>query len=112
MRLFFETDGQGISFLAAIPLGFLLAVCLDCAKGRMVLRAVLDVIVLMICGFILLLLTVFLSEEMLRIYHLLGLATGGVLYLRGTWRIKRSMILTARKRKKLKTEGILNAQNE
>lgn len=111
MRLFFETSGQGIAFLAAIPVGFLLAACLDCAKGKPLLRAVLDIAVLMLSGFVLLLLTVLLSEEKLRIYHLLGLVIGAFLYLKGAGEVKR-MIAAFYLRKKQKIEGVSGLDGE
>ena len=44
MTLFFETAGQAQAFLAAVPLGLLLAACLDASVLAGPLRPVADVL--------------------------------------------------------------------
>ena len=84
MTLFFETAGQAQAFLAAVPLGLLLAACLDASVLAGPLRPVADVL-------------------MMRLYHLLALLTGAVLYTQGIGRLVR--LIRARLKKAKKTDG-------
>ena len=114
MRLFFETGAQSASFLAAVPIGFALAFCLDWLKGKQVLRLVLDVCFFLLAGLSLLVLTIFLSEEKLRLYHLLGMIVGSLLYVRGIRAFVRGIIrfFQNRKRNIDDAEGIPASQGE
>ena len=47
MTLFFETAGQAQAFLAAVPLGLLLAACLDASVLAGPLRPVADVLMML-----------------------------------------------------------------
>ena len=83
MTLFFETLQQSSSFLAAILLGMLIAAGLCfCSPGGMC-RMILDLIVLLSGGIALILLTVLLRDMSVRLYHLLGIFCGSILYLCG-----------------------------
>ena len=97
MKLFFETSAQAYSFLAAVPVGFGTALCLDVGKRENLWRVVLDLLLLLLCGYALLVLVFALQEDGLRMYHLLGVTTGGLLYMRGIGSIKRG-ILSIKKR--------------
>lgn len=114
MRLFFETGGQSASFLLAVPIGFALAVCLDWLKEKQMVRLLLDVGFFLLSGLSLLILTMLLSEEKLRLYHLLGMSIGGLLYLRGIRVVGRGMMdfFQKHKRKKHEAEGIYTSQSE
>lgn len=91
MNLFFETAGQSLCFLLAIPIGLLLAFLLDGSHGEGIARAVMDVLSLIGAGTALLALTVFLQDEKLRMYHVLGMLVGCILYTGGVGRLRRGI---------------------
>lgn len=100
MNLFFETAGQSICFLAAVPVGLALAFLLDGCRSEGVIRAILDVVSLISAGIALLTLTVFLQDEKLRLYHVLGMLVGCILYMGGVGRMRYAI----RKRTRLAVE--------
>ena len=51
MKLFFETAGQAQAFLAAVPLGLVLAACLDASVLAGPLRPLADVLMMLTAGF-------------------------------------------------------------
>lgn len=91
MRLFFETSLQAEAFLAAVPLGFFLAAGFDLTSAVRRGRAVLDVLLLLACAGALLCLMRFMKDEGLRLYHLLALCAGALLYVRGVGGLLRAL---------------------
>ena len=103
MTLFFETAGQAQAFLAAVPLGLLLAACLDASVLAGPLRPVADVLVMLTAAASLMAMMLLARDEALRLYHLLALLTGAVLYTQGIGRLVR--LIRARLIKAKKTDG-------
>lgn len=91
MRLFFETAGQAQRFLFMAPLGFLVAMCLDADAWAGRLRPVVDVLLLLACGFLMLTAIAIYRESGLRAYHLLGLLVGAILYMQGVGKVIRGI---------------------
>ena len=87
MKLFFETENQALVFLLTVPIGMLLFFFLDGREEQGVWRFVMDLLSFCICGASLFMLFWGFGQEILRIYHLLGLVTGGMLYMKGMSRI-------------------------
>lgn len=112
MRLFFETGGQGAGFLAAAALGFALAMLLDGGRSHPLWRAALDVLLLTAVGAALLWLNLFLAQERLRSYHLLGMTVGALLYVRGTGEIRRAALRFLKGRKKRNAAGNCAPESE
>ena len=100
MKLFFETSGQAQAFLAAVPLGMLLAAALDLSRYTGRLKPAADVAALLLCSLSLLALTLALRDASLRLYHVLAVVIGALLYAGGVGRV----ISAARKRFRKKTE--------
>ncbi|MBQ8151069.1 MAG: hypothetical protein IJ041_11195 [Clostridia bacterium] len=92
MKLFFETSLQASSFLLMIPAGILLALLTDLTVPVGRSKPVLDVLVMLFCGFLLAYLVIVTGDERLRLHHLLAVLTGAVLYLTG---IRRVFVLIA-----------------
>lgn len=92
MTLFFETSRQAWCFLCMTPVGMAAALLMDAdvIAGR--LRAIADVLLLLLAGLGALVMIVLCRETGLRLYHLLGLMTGAVLYLQGIGKIIRLCI--------------------
>lgn len=88
MNLFFETADQGVCFLCAIPLGVLLSFFLDGRQHYGAVRALMDAAAMLCAGIALLALTAFLQEEKLRMYHVLGLLVGCILYVTGVGKLR------------------------
>lgn len=103
MTLFFETVGQAQAFLAAVPLGLLLAACLDASVLAGPLRPVADVLMMLAAAASLMAMMLLARDEALRLYHLLALLTGAVLYTQGIGRLVR--LIRARLKKAKKTDG-------
>ena len=103
MTLFFETAGQVQAFLAAVPLGLLLAACLDASVLAGPLRPVADVLVMLTAAASLMAMMLLARDEALRLYHLVALLTGAVLYTQGIGRLVR--LIRARLKKAKKTDG-------
>lgn len=101
MNLFFETANQAGCFLAAVPIGFITAIGLDLGKREGVARFLLDVLVLAATGIALVVLLLLRREESLRLYHMLGLGVGALLYYSGIGKLGR---LTRSKKQKKKNE--------
>ena len=100
MKLFFETAGQAQAFLTAVPLGLLLAACLDASALTGPLRPLADALLVLGGGLALMAAMLLVRDETLRIYHLLALLTGAVLYSRGIGRLVRMARARIKKRKK------------
>ena len=107
MNLFFETANQAGCFLAAAPIGFAAAMGLDLGRREGIARFVLDVLVLSASGIALVVLLLLGREESLRIYHMLGLGVGALLYTSGIGRLGR---LARAKIQKKKIEKQLGKQ--
>ena len=115
MKLFFETSGQSVCFLLMIPVGFLLALLLDAdvIAGR--LRSAADIALLLLAGAACLWLIVLTGERGLRVYHVLGLLSGAVLYLCGIGRVIRILklkIRSARQEKDIHAEKCIHSEGK
>ena len=83
MKLFFETAAQASVFLLTVPLGLLLAFLVDLSGRTGTLRPLWDVLT-MLAGFAAAgAAIVLLGDSGLRIYHILAMLTGMLLYLLG-----------------------------
>ncbi|MEG0125172.1 MAG: hypothetical protein RR816_03725 [Clostridia bacterium] len=91
MRLFFETGDQAHIFLAVLPIGFLLAMSFDASSFAGKLRPVMDVLCLLMSGLAFIMLLLVFRDDGLRVYHMLALLTGAVLYLCGMGRLFRAI---------------------
>ncbi len=89
MNLFFETAHQAGSFLAAAPIGFVVAMGLDVGRRGGIARFLLDVLVLSAAGLALVVLLLLGREESMRLYHMLGLGVGALLYSGGIGKLSR-----------------------
>lgn len=101
MTLFFETAGQAGAFLFTLPLGFALALCLDMLSASGKLRPLLDVFVLLGGGAVLGWLILLMQSEEMRMFHVLALLLGALIYLGGVGRLlarlKKRMVSGRRK---------------
>lgn len=104
MRLFFETGGQASAFLFTLPLGFLLALFLDVTRYTGHLRPILDVLALVGCAITLLILTLFMRDQSARMFHVLAILTGAVLYICGVGRLIHGIIRRIKRLKKAAQE--------
>ena len=100
MTLFFETAGQAQAFLAAVPLGLVLATCLDASALAGPLRPVADVLMMLTGAAALMAMMLLARDEALRLYHLLAILTGAVLYTQGIGRLVRLIRERLQKAKK------------
>lgn len=100
MRLFFETAGQAQAFLSAVPLGLLLAACLDASALTGPLRPLTDAVLVLGGGLALMATMLLARDETLRMYHLLALLIGAVLYNQGIGRLVRMACGRIKNRKK------------
>lgn len=100
MKLFFETALQPWFFLLTLPIGFLICFFLDMRTFSHWVSLILDLSVLLL-GTIALIGSLLVSnEKSLRLYHLLGLVTGGILYTGGIGKVRRLFRKGLRSRKK------------
>ena len=100
MTLFFETAGQAQAFLAAVPLGLVLAACLDASALAGPLRPVADVLMMLTGAAALMAMMLLARDEALRLYHLLAIFSGAVLYTQGIGRLVRLIRELLQKAKK------------
>ena len=100
MTLFFETAGQAQAFLAAVPLGLVLAACLDASALAGPLRPVADVLMMLTGAAALMAMMLLARDEALRLYHLLAIFSGAVLYTQGIGRLVRLIRERLQKAKK------------
>lgn len=91
MKLFFETALQMKFFLLMIPLGFIVCFLLDNGMTSVAFRFVLDLLVMILCGFCIVLYMLVLDETSIRFYHMLGLICGSILYMCGAARFRRGL---------------------
>jgi len=87
MTLFFETGNQAVCFLVMLPAGLLTAFMLDIRLRSPYIRPLADVLILLAAGITLLYAVVLCREPVFRLYHLLGLCAGAVLYMQGIGKI-------------------------
>lgn len=115
MTLFFETAHQVWSFLGAVPAGFLVALCLDAGRNEGIIRMALDLLLLSVLGLGTVVMISLFRDQSLRLYHLLGMLLGAILYLQGLCRLK-SYLVRVIKQKRLRKrnieEGIDHSKNE
>lgn len=104
MRLFFETGGQANAFLFTLPLGFLLALFLDVTRYTGHLRPVLDVCALVGCALTLLALILFMRDQGARLFHILAIFTGAILYICGVGRLLRCSVRRIKKKLRMRKE--------
>ena len=83
MKLFFESAVQAECFLRMLVLGFAAALCLDCGGVLGRFRFAADVLLLIVLGLAALCLCAVHQTDGVRLYQLLGLALGALLYSRG-----------------------------
>lgn len=100
MRLFFETADQARAFLAAVPLGIALAACLDLTSLTGPLRPLADAMTVLAGGAALMAAMLLVRDESLRLYHLLAVLCGAVIYTCGLGRLARAARERLRARKK------------
>lgn len=89
MRLFFETSMQARVFIALLPVGLLLAACVDAASIARKTKPFWDIVILLACGLGLVVFLALLKDDGVRGYHLLAILTGILLYVCGIGRLWR-----------------------
>ncbi|MDD3334197.1 MAG: spore cortex biosynthesis protein YabQ [Eubacteriales bacterium] len=99
MKLFFETARQAQVFLLTIPLGFALALGFDLSSLSGRFRPLWDVLLFLGCAFALICMTLLTKDEGLRIYHLLAVLCGMLLYFCGFGSLWRNVSHKLRQRK-------------
>ena len=104
MKLFFETEIQSLSFLMTLPLGFAMALLLDINRASAFFRCLADILTVLLAGFSLMLVVIWRGENALRLYHLLGLLAGAVLYVSGVGRLWRAARGKSRQKRKLRQD--------
>ena len=87
MTLFFETSRQAWCFLCLLPVGLAAAFLLDTDVIAGKLRPLADVFFLVVTGLAVLVMIVLCRDSGLRLYHMLGVLTGALLYLGGIGKI-------------------------
>ena len=83
MTLFFETAMHSQIFLTMVPLGFILGILLDVLGPYKWFRALIDVILMLLCASAIALLVIVFHDDRVRIYHLLGCMVGWMIYTLG-----------------------------
>lgn len=91
VRLFFETSIQAEAFLFTMPLGFLVAACFDLTSFASKGRVLVDVLLMLLCAAALLTGIALMGEAGLRLYHLLALLIGALLYTQGIGRVFKAL---------------------
>lgn len=91
MKLFFETAAQGTIFLMMIPVGMVLAVCVDICGMAGVFRLLWDLVAVLLCFAAVGFCVVLLNDTSLRLYHLLAVVTGYLLYALGVRRLLQAL---------------------
>ena len=83
MKLIFETSGQAVSFLLAVPLGFLTCFFLCLSRTEGMVSAIFDLLILLSAAYLFFFLFVIRCSMELRCYHMLGMTAGALLCMRG-----------------------------
>lgn len=104
MKLFFETAIQSWSFLMVLPLGFGLALLLDAGAVTRAFRCAADILLVLSAGVAVFSVVVWNGESDLRLFHLLGLLTGAMLYLCGAGRLWRMFFRRFMRNKQFKQD--------
>ena len=91
MKLFFETAFQAQAFLMVLPVGLALGLCFDLFALIKKGRPLMDVLALLGCAAATLFVVQFSRDDGLRLYHLLALFLGAVLYFCGLGRLFRGL---------------------
>lgn len=99
MKLFFETALQARVFLAALPIGLMLGLCLDMGKLFGKARPAADILAMLLGAAGLIILSMLSLENGLQLYHLLAVAVGMLLYLCGVGRLFRYVARKMNRRK-------------
>ncbi len=89
MKLFFETSGQASAFLLTVPLGFLLAFFLDTHHSFSMFRMWADLSVILLTGILILILLLYSNSAFFRLYHMLGILIGTILYTEGLHQLRK-----------------------
>lgn len=87
MKLFFETAIQARVFLSAVPLGIMLGMLLNLESRLPGGKALWDVLLMLLCAIWMGILLLWTGENGLRLYHLLAVGTGLLLYRCGVSRL-------------------------
>lgn len=87
MKLFFETSAQAMIYLLMLPLGILFAACVDLASVIKTARPVFDLMCTMACALCLGICVILFNDNTLRLYHMLSVLSGCLLYLLGIRRV-------------------------
>lgn len=83
MKLFFETAQQCVVFLLMVPVGILLAFSVDVSSHMTGTKPLWDVLSMLLCFSTIGIGIVLLNDTGLRLYHLLAVVTGCILYTAG-----------------------------
>lgn len=89
--LFFETSGQALLFLLAIPIGYLTALLLHLSGRARKWGPMLDALLLLCGGAALFGFCTFKTADGLHLYHLLAVVTGFFLYWEGPGRLLKQL---------------------
>ena len=96
MKLFFETSTQAMVFLLMMPLGILFAAGIDVAGFIRIAKPLWDLLLVLLLGLSLGVGIILLGDQGLRMYHLLAVLFGSLLYLLGIRRIVQWICQTCR----------------
>lgn len=91
MKLFFETSAQGSIFLMMLPVGMLLAICVDLCGLSGTFRPLWDLCAVLVCFAAIGFGIVLLDDTSLRMYHVLAVLTGYLLYALGVRRLLQTL---------------------
>ena len=83
MKLFFETAQQCAVFLLMVPVGILLALSVDVSSHMTGMKPMWDVLSMLLCFCTIGIGIVLLNDTGLRLYHVLAVVTGCILYTAG-----------------------------
>lgn len=83
MKLFFETSTQAMIFLLMLPLGILFAAGIDVAGFIRIAKPLWDLLLVLLLGVSLGIGIILLGDQGLRMYHLLAVLCGCLLYMLG-----------------------------
>lgn len=87
MKLFFETSTQAMVFLLMLPLGILFAAGIDIAGFIRIAKPLWDLLLVLLLGLSLGISVILLGDQGLRMYHLLAVLCGCLLYMLGIRRV-------------------------
>lgn len=99
MKLFFETEFQTSAFLLAFPIGFVMFLLMDAGVKCPLVQTMIDLLVLQGVGFSLIALALYTGDSSVKLFHLLGLVCGALLYTSGLGRCIRRVKKRCQERK-------------